>query len=388
MCRDTSSIRHHRGIGRSRIDDRQDDSSRRRFIVQVSRHNPDVDPVSFCGGSFGESFFTWMHKGNAIPLEGGTARARRTIWPDYLRDDGRPAGIPSRQKKASRELGRPLKGSRIVGATVDRCQWFDAAISRPAQGSTADGHVASQLDASRTGVAQIAGRIVHVTWTRDDEYAVQFPNYSEGWVLSCKHTVRGGYLNIDNYARVLYTCSIEEILYVTLRHSAALSTPSRDSTMTPFSFIVFYRRLILSPVYMPLRLGRARNEAREYQIWNANSSRRLHRDSSDRVSSRGRDTKAATRLAFPSISAKVLTQIMTEAVPHSFTTSRMSRVVEAASLAARRKSRLRYLDIYLLPFYLATPGISPRYLNRHRRLLMIGHRGTLRNIPKRSRSRA
>jgi len=32
-------------------------------------------------------------------------------------------GIPrARQKKASRELGRPLKGSRIVGATVDPCQ--------------------------------------------------------------------------------------------------------------------------------------------------------------------------------------------------------------------------------------------------------------------------
>jgi len=36
----------------------------------------------------------------------------------------------------------------------------------------------------------------------------------------------------------------------------------------------------------------------------------------------------------------------------------------AVPLAARRKSRLRYLDIYLLLFYFAMPGISPTALSK------------------------
>lgn len=61
-----------------------DDSSRWRFIVRVYR-GIIRGGRTFCGGSFDESFFTWMHKGNSRHSVGYGARSHRNcIWLGYL----------------------------------------------------------------------------------------------------------------------------------------------------------------------------------------------------------------------------------------------------------------------------------------------------------------
>lgn len=60
-----------------------DDSSRWRFIVRVY-HGIIRGGRTFCGGSFDESFFTWMHKGNSRHSVGWRTFAQNCIWLDYL----------------------------------------------------------------------------------------------------------------------------------------------------------------------------------------------------------------------------------------------------------------------------------------------------------------
>lgn len=131
-----------------------DDSSRWRFIVRVYR-GIIRGGRTVCGGSFDESSFTWMHKGNSRHSKGWRTFAQNYIWLDYLLTLGRTSrrnfSCPTKDGIMNpHEPDRSLKGSRSE-ATVDRCQWFEVAISVGTYKNRLPNDLYARIDSSLRG---------------------------------------------------------------------------------------------------------------------------------------------------------------------------------------------------------------------------------------------